>query len=367
MWFPKRAGMTLVEMLVVIAIIGLLVGLLIPAVQMARESARRAACAGNIRQIGLAFQQHMQAQGHLPFLRGISNYGGPTPCTPSTCSRNSNPQGNEATISGFVYLLPYLDQIPLWDQINTPSNGILPFGPPRDWRTYTPWVNARLPFFLCPTAPPGSAFETPGFPSIERNRRHYAMNMGDRIQTSDSNPALPRGLFGYGSRVTQAHVLDGMSFTIMVAERANGVDSSDIRGLAANNRAGVHLNPSTCLSLASGGRYLPGVSVQANRPLGSLWTNGHAAGGGFNTVLPPNSPSCMNDTWGDASGLFSASSYHLGGGVNVLMADGAIRSIDQTIDCGLSSRPEVTTGPSPYGLWGALGTMRGGEGQGDTW
>jgi prepilin-type processing-associated H-X9-DG protein len=193
------------------------------------------------------------------------------------------------------------------------------------------------------------------------------MNMGDRIQTNDSNPALPRGLFGYGSRVTQAHVLDGMSFTIMVAERANGVDSSDIRGLAANNVAGMHLNPSTCLALASGGRYLPGVSVLQSRTLGSLWNNGHASFSGFNTVLPPNSPTCLSDNWDQGSGLVSASSYHLGGGMNVLMADGAVRSIDQTIDCGNSSQREVTTGPSPYGLWGALGTMRGGEGQGDTW
>jgi prepilin-type N-terminal cleavage/methylation domain-containing protein len=395
MWFRKRAGVTLVEMLVVIAIIGLLVGLLMPAVQMARESARRSACAGNMKQIGAAFQQHLQARGHLPFLRGISNYGGPVPCDPlslsaadraawnairpTPCSRASDPQGNEASISGFVYLLPYLDQIPLWDQINTPSRGtrenadrtgsipcdVLPFGPPRGFN-YAPWTGASLPFFLCPTAPLGRRWgssDSSGGP----NRRHYAMNMGDRISTNDSNPALPRGLFGYGSRVTQAHVLDGMSFTIMVAERANGVDSSDIRGLAATNVAGTHLNPSTCLSLASGGRYLPGVSVQGDRTLGSLWNVGNAPLSGFNTVLPPNSPSCIYDIWDQGSGLISASSYHLGGSLNVLMADGAIRSIDQTIACGDSSQREVTTGPSPYGIWGALGTMRGQEGQGDTW
>jgi prepilin-type N-terminal cleavage/methylation domain-containing protein len=206
----KRRGLTLTELLVVIAIIAVLIGLVLPAAQSTRESARRLACAGNMRQIGVAFQQHMHAQGHLPYLRGISNYGGSSPCTPHSCGRHSSPQGNEATISGFVYLLPYLDQIPLWDQINTPINGILPFGPPRDWN-YAPWVNARLPFFLCPIAPTGRMFATPGFQPLDRNRRYYAMNMGDRIQTNDSNPSLPRGLFGYGSRVTQAHVLDGMN------------------------------------------------------------------------------------------------------------------------------------------------------------
>lgn len=400
-WRSSAPGMTLVEVLIVIAIIGLLMGLLLPAVQSARESARRSVCAGNLKQIGVAFQQHLSAHGHLPFLRGISNHGGPTPCFPRSnsaadvaawreawnvgpgenpCSRASSPRGNEQTISGFVYLVPYLDQMPLWDVINAPGTfgGVahMPFGPPRDFGYYPPW-QAKLPVFECPTAPQGLAYH--GASSTFRGRRHYAMSLGDRIANNDGG-GLPRGLFGVGSRVTQAHVLDGMSFTIMAAERANAVDSSDIRGLAANNQAGMDNNPSLCLATASGGRYLPGVSVQDQRVLGSLWHNGSAPFGGFNTVLPPNSPTCIFGNWDQGSGLISASTYHSGGSMNVLMADGAIRTVNETIDVGDITRtdnPNATdawnkslkpyTGPSPYGVWGALGTMRGQEGLGDTW
>lgn len=400
--------MTLVEVLVVIAIIGLLVALLLPAVQSARESARRSACAGNLRQIGAAFQQHLAAHGHLPFLRGVSNYGGPAPCSPKSnspadiaawqeawgggaiCNRWSTPRGNEQSISGFVYLVPYLEQMPLWDVINAPGTFggavIMPMGPIRDASYYPPW-QAKLPVFECPTAPRGLQYG--GSNTNQGGRRHYAMSLGDRIAENsgqreedvhDRRGGLPRGLFGVNRRVTQAHVLDGLSCTVMVAERANAVDSTDVRGLAANNQTGMHNNPSLCLATASGGRYRPGVSVQDKRTLGSLWHNGYTSMGGFNTVLPPNSPSCIEHEYDSGSGLFSASTYHSGGNMNVLMADGAIRSVNETIDVGDITRTDNPnaadpfnkwrnpyTGPSPYGVWGALGTMRGQEGLSDTW
>ena len=79
---------------------------------------------------------------------------------------------------------------------------------------------------------------------------------------------------------------------------------------------------------------------------------------GFATVLPPNSPSCVGDSPG--WGIFSASSRHPNG-VNVLFADGSIHFISQTIDAGNSRAAQVFAGPSPYGVWGALGTINGGE------
>ncbi len=89
---------------------------------------------------------------------------------------------------------------------------------------------------------------------------------------------------------------------------------------------------------------------------------------GFHAVLPPNSPSCYASgasTW-DGQFLNSASSYH-SGGVNVVMGDGSVRFVSDTVDCGSSSNANYSTGmaglsgKSPYGVWGAMGTVGGGE------
>ncbi len=69
---------------------------------------------------------------------------------------------------------------------------------------------------------------------------------------------------------------------------------------------------------------------------------------------------CLSEAYGDGYALASAASFHTGG-VHVVMADGAVRFISNNIDCGNKSAPEVTSGPSPYGVWGALGTKSSGE------
>jgi prepilin-type processing-associated H-X9-DG protein len=84
---------------------------------------------------------------------------------------------------------------------------------------------------------------------------------------------------------------------------------------------------------------------------------------GFNTVLPPNSPSCEH-SGSNSYGIFSASSRHPNG-VNVLFADGSIHFISSSINTGNLGTAQVTSGPSPYGIWGALGTIGGGETIGD--
>jgi prepilin-type processing-associated H-X9-DG protein len=109
-----------------------------------------------------------------------------------------------------------------------------------------------------------------------------------------------------------------------------------------------------------GGKYL-GPVIHSNR--GHIWAQGQFHHNGFSTVMPPNGPSCSSGTArGDSPNLSSAQSYHPGG-VNVVMADGSTHFISETIDTGdLTARnPRTASEPSPYGVWGALGSRCGGE------
>ncbi len=346
-----RRGFTLVELLVVIAIIGILVGLLLPAVQAAREAARRMQCTNQIKQISLAHQNYHSAFRAFCWLRGPQNAPG---------TRNTNPRGNEQTINGYVDLLPYLEQTALYNQIITPMAAIgsnppsLPYGPPRDFFYYPPWL-VNVVAFRCPSAPDGLNYNANAL-----GRQNYPMNLGDTILNVHSNNTTARGMFMFNRFVKIAEVTDGTSNTLIVGEKANAVDTMDVRGLAANNVPGLNLNPATCFTKAVGGKYPTTTTVQSARPLGALWHTGLAPFIGFQTVLPPNSPSCENDNWGDNWGVSSASSYHTGG-VNVGLCDGSVRFISNSIDTGNTSLPEVTGGLSPYGVWGALGTRGGGE------
>ncbi len=106
-----RQGFTLVELLVVIAIIGVLVALLLPAVQAARESARRAQCLNNLRQIGLAMINYESSKGELPAGRLF--------CGPESASVSDNICNNErVSLSGFWVILPYMEQQALFDRID---------------------------------------------------------------------------------------------------------------------------------------------------------------------------------------------------------------------------------------------------------
>jgi prepilin-type processing-associated H-X9-DG protein len=98
---------------------------------------------------------------------------------------------------------------------------------------------------------------------------------------------------------------------------------------------------------------------------GGRFQDGRVIYQGFHTVLPPNSPSCSHDANAESAngcGVYSATSNH-SGGVNVGLLDGSIRFVSETIDCNGASAGQVTSGQSPYGIWGALGSPNGGESQ----
>src|SRR5438552_8131033 len=106
----RRLGFTLIELLVVIAIIAVLIALLLPAVQQAREAARRSQCKNNLKQLGLALHNYHETYGVFPFECGGTGWTG-------------SGTGNWGRLSGTVVLLPFLDQTPLWNQISTALPG----------------------------------------------------------------------------------------------------------------------------------------------------------------------------------------------------------------------------------------------------
>ena len=338
----RLRGFTLIELLVVIAIIAILIALLLPAVQQAREAARRSKCTNNLKQLGLAMHNYHDTYGMFPWMKGGT-----------AATRYDTPRGNEQTINGFVFLLPYLDQAGLYNDISAGdlSANTAPWGLPRDF-SFPPW-GKKVVVLECPSSPKGRYYSNNTF---FQGQRDYGMSMGDTIRNNNTI-ANNRGIFGYRSSTRIDQIQDGTSNTVMLAEKGRGraLDTTDVRGYSANNRTGMDTNPGSCLLTATNGRYT--VPAQTDRPQGALWASGLAANCGFTTVLPPNSPTCISDNWGDGWGVISAGSYHEGG-VNVLMADGSVRFISENIDTGDLSQPDPGTSyiKSPYGVWGALGT-----------
>ncbi len=382
----RRSGFTLVELLVVIAIIGVLVGLLLPAVQAAREAARRMSCGNNFKQIGLGLHNYHSAYNKLPMQMG------------GTVTNPSN--ANTSTrlfMSALVGILPFIEQQALWDQISNPSlvgGTWYPMGPVPWNAAYVPW-STEVATFRCPSDP------GVGLPAF--GRTNYAASLGDHMlgvnsggrnplsnyefanNGNDDNNAIVgtsntsnaavgstsrntnRGFFWSRHQTSFANVLDGLANTIAMGEIATSLGNREIMAdnvfdvddtLITGPTAG---NPSLCkagtiIDAARPRFYVVSANVSAgNQGRGYRWGDGRLQYSAIQTILPPNSPSCFRG--GDSSqGLSSVGSRHQGG-AHILMGDGAVKFITQSIDAGNAAAPPPGPGEqSPYGVWGKLGT-----------
>ena len=353
----RRPAFTLVELLVVIAIIGVLVALLLPAVQAAREAARRSQCVNNLKQLGLATHNYHDVYKAMPPRRGgttaaFINIGG-----------DDRGNSNGGRLSAFVVLLPFYEQGPMYDQIK--AGGGTPNSAPHGraaWQGWSPW-NIAPAMLSCPSDYGPKA-----------NMAHsYALCVGDQTyHFNDNSPNFQRGVFGRWTNF--ADIRDGTSNTIMMSERIRTGNSGGITATAGGNEvrlfiarelAGVQDQPNLCYTQVTGNYFNAGVIVKQR--WGFHWTDGQLERVGFNTVFPPNAPSC---TWQSANpqnadnqhGVVPPTSGHPGG-VNCLFADGSVSFVSNTINTGnlgVGTRGDYG-GPSNYGVWGALGSKSGGE------
>ncbi|MDO4557904.1 MAG: DUF1559 domain-containing protein, partial [Planctomycetia bacterium] len=337
---------------VVIAIIGTLAGLLLPAVQMARESARRADCSNKIRQFALAAVQFEGSHDKLPAGAMWGSY-----------TENDGLRTYDYTnrFSAIVALLPYMDQKPLADRINNRDLG------PGSYEA----VAVQLPILLCPSDPEiGSTGSTLGWCNYHVNSGSWSGLLrktpsGDLVGTWD-------GAFGYDQDITVsgntikgsagrklAAIQDGTSNTAMFAEVQNG--SGDSGGNAENTDCyGVGITSdgpitSTTLSSVWGSARgsFPTISdVTGTTPVftyrGYYWIFGTPQYTWYNHLLPPNRPCSMpNGSDGVSTALMvsPASSGHTDG-VNVAMCDGHVAFVSQEVD---------------QNVWTAVGTINGGR------
>ena len=401
----QRFAFTMIEVLAVVAIIGVLVGLLLPAVQASRESARRRSCMNNLSQIGLAVQLYHQSFQQLPVQ--LSGTDGPTA------------QDNDRRLSIFVGLLPFIDQSALAVQIqetqlplNSGMYGGMYFedwgddsvdelqegedeevktwlagGPVPYENTFAPWVT-EVPTLRCPSDPGA------GLPAL--GRTNYAACLGDGMVAANTGPmksvngvyqldseladqtnAAMRGIFVPRVVTRLSDATDGLSQTILLGEICTDLGDSDTRtSPAINGGPALRSNPSWVFGeeLIDAGKpkfWSPGVShiatliTSAGR--GYRWADGMPIFTGFNTILPPNGPCVIEGKSDDDTGYLTASSRHLTG-VNICMADGSISFVTNSVDTGdqTAATPYVGSPNKPdqkskYGIWGAMGTRNSRE------
>lgn len=328
---PIRYGFTVVELMVSIAIVAGLVALLLPAVQSSREAARRIRCQNSLKQIGLAFSGHETSHRALP-----AGYG------PYNASN-----GTGLGVAPIAQTLEWLEQPALKQHLDPNSYSISFRYGPELWPT---WSRTLIPVLLCP-----SDKGLPGTNFVACTGSHPA---GNQTGLND----LGRGAFSSIRQIPARDIVDGLSNTVAASERIQSDESTtsfapreDLwgTGIYVDWTRGADWFEQLCGALSTSPvSYYPHV--------GWSWDNAEYGGGLYNHVSTPNSaisdcistpqisppPQRFNiiDRFGNI-GMSSARSRHPGG-VNVLLLDGSVRFVADSID---------------RRIWRFIGTISGSE------
>lgn len=375
-----RRGFTLIELLVVVAIIAVLVSLLLPAVQSARESARRAQCQNNLRQLGLAMHNYQTQQGTFPPLvqnGGLNVWGN----TYGQAGLYFDPWPLDWTAS----LLGQLDQMPLYNQLNWyVSSGWAGFGSFGWDPQNTSVLSVQIKTLLCPS-------ETLNRPSIgPGTRKNYVANFGGPanfyawsgmlVPLKDNPPFDYAGVYwnqNSGTTFGPEAVLDGMTQTAMFSETLIGTPPAGPISLSAAAPRQVVYEWQVPISNfwdqgPQGGvqallfyrmcNAIPGPTLSKNYTAsvlypanGNIWMAANAASclkwDAYNHFMPPNTWGCaaLNNFYATAYGEFMDAippACNHPGGINIGFADGSVRWLKNSIQ---------------YQVWWALGTRNGNE------
>ncbi len=335
----RSRGFTLIELLVVIAIIGVLIALLLPAVQAAREAARRAQCTNNMKQLGLAIHNYVSANDALP--PGGEVYSNEYPAF----GWATGPQNHSMK----VRILPYLEGTNAYNSVNFNVSAVWNTGPASlvdGFNINYTIRHTKINSYVCPsdTNDPGQGSD-PSTPATS-----YCNNLGLNRYNSNWSASGPTYYQGHDSGLsptrTFATITDGLSNTAMFSEWVKGFGQMQRDGLNM-----VYTIPNGVTTFPQGtfgadyqlANLCQGTNVRSWDYKGEVWTmHDSGRGGGYFHINAPNRKSCQccgYDT------IITAGSYHPGG-VNVLLLDGSVKFVKSGIN--------LLT-------WQAIGTINWGE------